>query len=75
MRDSLPDLFSYLFMTAALMALFSAFGVIIIFLRSYVIVINDLERQTGSILLYILIASLILAPTFLYFSYKIEKND
>jgi sensor histidine kinase YesM len=75
MRNSLPNFFSYLFMTAALIALFSAFGMIIIFLRSYVMSINDLEQRTGYILLYIFIISLILAPTFLYISDKLEKID
>ncbi|MCZ6469432.1 MAG: hypothetical protein O6702_06550 [Candidatus Dadabacteria bacterium] len=44
MRDSLPNFFSYLFMTAALIALFSAFGMIVIFLRAHVISINVLEK-------------------------------
>jgi len=62
-------------MTAGIIALFSAFGMIIIFLRSYVISINDLEKHTGFIFLYIFIISFILAPTFLYISHKLEKND
>lgn len=75
MRDSLPNFFSYLFMTTALIALFSAFGMIVIFLRAHVISINVLEKETGFIFLYIFIISFILAPTFLYISYKIDKNN
>ena len=75
MKNSLPDLFSYLFMTAAMVALFSAFGTIVIFLRNFFISITDLESKTGFIFLYIFIVSIILTPTFLYFSYKLEKND
>jgi len=74
MRNPLPSFFSYLFMTAGLIALFSAFGMILIFLRYYVISISDLEKQTGFIFLYIFITSVILAPTFFYISDKLSKK-
>jgi len=62
-------------MTAALIALSPAFGMIVIFLRTHVISINVPEKQTGFIFLYIFIISFILAPTFLYTSYKTDKNN
>jgi len=57
-------------MTFGLVALFSTFGTIIIFLRRYFISVNDVEKQTGFILLYILIGSLILSLLLLYLSDK-----
>jgi len=55
-------------------ALFSTFGTIIIFLRRYFISVNDVEKQTGFILLYILIGSLILSLLFLYLSDKTDNQ-
>jgi len=73
-RTSLTTIFSYLFMTFGLVALFSTFGTIIIFLRRYFISVNDVEKQTGFILLYILIGSLILSLLFLYLSDKTDNQ-
>ncbi|MEK6224296.1 MAG: hypothetical protein N2A97_05465 [Thermodesulfobacteriales bacterium] len=61
-------------MTFGLVALFSTFGTIIIFLRRYFISVNDVEKQTGFILLYILIGSLILSLLFLYLSDKTDNQ-
>ena len=75
MRSSLPEIFSYLSMTAGLIALFSAFGMIIIFLRSFVINISEQETKTGYILLYLFIVSLILVPIFFYLSNRYEPDN
>ena len=74
MKKSLPEVFSYLSMTAGLVALFSAFGMIIIFLRSSVINISDLETKTGYTFLYIFLASIVLVPIFFYLSNRFEPN-
>ncbi len=61
-------------MTFGLVALFSTFGTIIIFLRRYFISVNDVEKQTGFILLYILIGSFLLSIICLYISGRTNKE-
>ncbi len=73
MRDSLAHILSYLFMSAAVTCVISAFGVIIIFLRSMFGNISQTEKDTGFLFVYIFIACIILAPIFLYASNKLEK--
>ncbi len=73
MRDQLASIFSYLFMSAAVICLISAFAVIIIFIRSIVHDIGIAEKQTGFVFLYIFIIAAVLAPIFLYVSNRLEK--
>ena len=73
MRDQLSSIFSYLFMSAAVICLISAFGVIIIFIRSLVQDIGMTEKQTGLLFFYIFIIAAVLAPVFLLISNKLEK--
>lgn len=73
MRDQLSSIFSYLFMGAAITCLISAFAVIIIFIRSFVLDIGKAETQTGFFFLYMFIIAAVLAPVFLYVSNRLEK--
>lgn len=73
MRDSLSSIFSYLFMTTIFMLILSAFGMLIVFLRSLFTDIGDMETRVGFLFVYILIICIILAPIFLYVSSKLEK--
>ena len=73
MRDSLSSIFSYLFMTTIFMLILSAFGMLIVFLRSLFTDIGDMETRVGFLFVYILIICIILAPIFLYVSNKLEK--
>ncbi|MEQ9619480.1 MAG: hypothetical protein RIG61_09940 [Deltaproteobacteria bacterium] len=73
MRDSLSSVFSYLFMTAVFISVISAFGIILILIRSFIVEISEIEKQTGFIFLYIFLACIILAPIFLFISNKLEK--
>jgi|GEM_PF-1906410 len=73
MRDQLSSIFSYLFMSAAVICLISAFAAIIIFIRSLVQDIGMMEKQTGFLFLYIFVIAALLAPVFLYVSNKLEK--
>ena len=73
MRDSLSSIFSYLFMTTIFMLILSAFGMLIVFLRSFFTDIGDMETRVGFLFVYILIICIILAPIFLYVSNKLEK--
>ena len=75
MRDQLSSLFSYLFMTAAVTGLISAFGVIIIVIRAIVLDISITEKQVGFIFLYIFIIAAAAAPIFLFISNKLEKYN
>jgi hypothetical protein len=73
MRDQLSSIFSYLFMSSAVICLISAFGVIIIFIRSFVQDIGIAEKQTGFLFLYIFIIAAVSAPIFLLISNRLEK--
>lgn len=74
MRDSLSSVFSYLFTVAVFISLISAFGMILILLRSFIVEISGIEKQTGFIFLYIFLTCIILAPIFLFISNKLEKH-
>jgi hypothetical protein len=73
MRDQLSSIFSYLFMASIFVFIVSLFAVLIIFLRSFIVNIGNLEKQTGYAFLCILITCIILAPIFLYLSNRMEK--
>lgn len=74
MRDSLSSVFSYLFTTTIFIIILSAFGALIVFLRSIFTDIGDVETRVGFLFIYILIACVILAPVFLFVSNKLEKH-
>lgn len=74
MKDSLSTLFSYLFMVAVFIAVITAFGMIIIVLRAVTMDISSVEKQVAFLFLYTFVASIILAPIFLYISSKLEKH-
>ena len=73
MRDQLSSLFSYLFMSSAVVCLISVFAVLIILIRSVVADISHTETQMGYVFFYIFVITALLAPVFLYVSNKLEK--
>lgn len=74
MRDSLSSVFSYLFTTTIFIIILSAFGALIVLLRSMFTDISNVEARVGFLFIYILITCVILAPIFLYVSNKLEKH-
>jgi len=74
MRDSLSSVFSYLFTTTIFIIILSAFGALIVFLRSIFTRIGNVEARVGFLFIYILIACVILAPIFLFIANKLEKH-
>ena len=66
-------IFSYLFMTSAVLCFLSAFGALIIFIRSIVKDIGIAETQTGFVFLYIFVITALLCPAFLFVSHRLEK--
>lgn len=74
MRDSLSSVFTYLFMVAVFISLVSAFGMILILVRSFIIEISVTEKQIGFKFLYVFLTCIILAPIFLFTSNKLEKS-
>ncbi len=73
MRDSLSNLFSYLFMGTVSIAAIAIFAALIIFFRAFTMEISGTEEEAGFMFLYIFIASCILSPIFLYTSNRLEK--
>ena len=73
MRDQFASIFSYLFMSSAVLCLISVFAVLIILIRSVVGDVGRAETQTGYIFFYIFVISALLAPVFLYVSNRLEK--
>jgi len=73
MRDSLSNLFSYLFMVTISIAAITLFAALIIFFRSFTMETGRTEEELGFTFLYVFIASCILSPLFLYLSNRLDK--
>ncbi len=74
MRSTLNNLFSYLFIAAVVILCISAFGAVIIGLRSFFATISPEEKKLGTKFLIVFISSGIAAPIFLYLNRMFEKD-
>jgi|GEM_PF-2034185 len=75
MKSSLASLFSYLFMTAIIVVVISAFGTAIIGTRYFLTSISDTEKALGINFLTVLVVAGLLAPLLLHLSLKLERKD
>ena len=75
MKSSLASLFSYLFMTAIIVVVISAFGAAIIGIRYFLTSISHTEKALGINFLTVLIVAGLLAPLLLHLSLKLERKD
>ncbi len=73
MRNSLSNVFSYLFMIASFICIISAFSLLVILVRYFMIDIGPQEKQIAKLFVVIFISTIILAPTLYYISYRLEK--
>ena len=74
MRNTLLSLTSYLFTISVVIIAVSAFGAVIIGLRSFFSTIGETEKELGYKFLIIFISSGIAAPLFLHLNRKFEKD-
>lgn len=75
MRNTLLNLTSYLFTITVVIIAVSAFGAVIIALRSFFSSIGEEEKNLGYKFLIVFISSGIAAPVFLYLNRKFEKDN
>lgn len=75
MKSSFASFFSYLFVTTILTLIISAFGTAIVGVRHLLTTISDSEKTIGYYMLAVFIASLLLAPLFLYINQKLDRID
>lgn len=75
MRSTLYKLSSYLFIAAVVVVCLSAFGSVIIGLRSFFGEISPEEKKLGTSFLITLISSGIAAPLLLYLNRIFEKDN
>lgn len=75
MKSSFASLFSYLFMTAIVVVVISAFGTAIIGTRYFLTSISDSEISLGYNFVIVFVVSALLAPLFLHISLKLERRD
>lgn len=73
MRNSLSNVFSYLFMIAGFICIISALSLLIILVRYFLIDIGPQEKQIAKYFVVIFISTIILAPILHYISYRLEK--
>lgn len=73
MRDSLSNVFSYMFMVTVSIAAITLFAALVILFRSFTMEIDRTEEEIGFTFLYAFIVSCILSPLFLYLSNRLDK--
>lgn len=74
MKSTLNTLFSYLFIAAVVILCISAFGSVIIGLRSFFSTISEEEKNLGIKFLVAFVSSGIATPILLYFNRMFEKD-
>lgn len=74
MRNTLLSLTSYLFTISVVILAVSAFGAVIIALRSFFSSIGEQEKELGYKFLIVFVSSGIAAPILLHLNRKFEKD-